>query len=281
MRLALAPLISLSLLISVACAPRRHRVDSRPPRPSSEPSTSTTPTTRRPRSSSRGMGWLEEAFKAARHRGQLGLSAPARATRSTTSRATPSTSARPPAPRRSWPRQRHPDQDRLHLRAARVDRARRRQGLDDHRPEGPEGQEGRGHQGHRPLLLPPADAERQRPEPGRHRGTSTCSTTTDALALERGQVDAWAGLDPHMAASELAGRQQADLPQQGLQHLRLPQRPRGVPGRSTRRPPRRSSRPTSEPRKWILDNPDEAAQILADEAKLSARRRHARARSSG
>ena len=122
------------------------------------------------------MGWLEKALPGTD--GRPGSTRPARATRSTSSRATPSTSARPQARPRCWPRQRQPDQDRLHLRAARVDRARRRQGLDDHGPEGAEGQEGRRPEGHRPLLLPPAHAGGQRPDARPTSSSSTCRTPT-------------------------------------------------------------------------------------------------------
>ena len=46
------------------------------------------------------------------------------------------------------------------------------------------------------------------------------------VALERGQVDAWAGLDPHMAQTRAGAGLEADLPQHRLQYLRLSERPR-------------------------------------------------------
>lgn len=87
-------------------------------------------------------------------------------------------------------------------------------------------------------------------------------------ALERGDVDAWAGLDPHMAASELdAGSKliyrnvafntwgtlnarEAFLAEQpGLTETVLAAYERA--------------------RRWILENPEEMVTILAEEAKLS------------
>ncbi len=87
-------------------------------------------------------------------------------------------------------------------------------------------------------------------------------------ALERGDVDAWAGLDPFMAQTEL---------EQGSRLLY-----RNIDFNSYGFLNARSEFVTEYPeyvtivlqqyeraRQWILDNPDEAAQILADEAKLS------------
>jgi sulfonate transport system substrate-binding protein len=87
------------------------------------------------------------------------------------------------------------------------------------------------------------------------------------LALERGQVDAWAGLDPHMAASELKNGstllyRNIDFNTFGVLNVRedfLKQYPEYV-GRVLAQYERA--------RQWILANPDEAAQILADAAKL-------------
>ncbi|MFC3996862.1 aliphatic sulfonate ABC transporter substrate-binding protein [Nocardiopsis sediminis] len=83
-------------------------------------------------------------------------------------------------------------------------------------------------------------------------------------ALERGDVDAWAGLDPHMAQAELAGS-------------RLVYRNPGFNSYGTLNA--REDFIEAEPerlqtvldtyeraRRWVADNPDEAAQILADEA---------------
>ena len=88
------------------------------------------------------------------------------------------------------------------------------------------------------------------------------------VALERGQVDAWAGLDPHMAASELeAGSRliyrNIDFNTFGFLNARtefLDDHAAYVP---------RVLAAYERARQWILDNPDEAAQILADEAKIS------------
>jgi sulfonate transport system substrate-binding protein len=88
------------------------------------------------------------------------------------------------------------------------------------------------------------------------------------VALERGDVDAWAGLDPHMAASELdAGSKllyrNIDLNTYGFLNARedfinqYPELTATVIENYERA------------RTWILENPDEAATILAEEAKIS------------
>lgn len=87
------------------------------------------------------------------------------------------------------------------------------------------------------------------------------------LALERGQVDAWAGLDPHMANSELnAGAtllyRNIDFNTFGTLNVReefLQKYPDLV---------KRVIAQYERARKWILENPDEAAEILAEEAKV-------------
>jgi len=87
-------------------------------------------------------------------------------------------------------------------------------------------------------------------------------------ALERGQVDAWAGLDPLMAASELdAGStllyRNIDFNTFGFLNAReafLEDHAAYVPRVLTQ---------YERARAWILENPDEAAQILAEEASLS------------
>ena len=86
-------------------------------------------------------------------------------------------------------------------------------------------------------------------------------------ALERGDVDAWAGLDPHMAASELqAGSKliyrNKDFNTYGFLNGReefVAKYPETT---------KKIIAAYEEAKKWILANPDEAAQILADEAKL-------------
>lgn len=88
------------------------------------------------------------------------------------------------------------------------------------------------------------------------------------VALERGQVDAWSGLDPHMAASELdAGSKliyrNIDFNTYGFLNAReefvsqYPELTATVIEQYERA------------RKWILENPEEAATILAEESKLS------------
>jgi sulfonate transport system substrate-binding protein len=88
------------------------------------------------------------------------------------------------------------------------------------------------------------------------------------VALERGEVDAWAGLDPHMAATELEQGSKLiyrnpDFNSWGVLNARtafLEAYPEYT---------KRVLAAYERARRWILDNPDEAAQILADEAKLS------------
>jgi sulfonate transport system substrate-binding protein len=88
------------------------------------------------------------------------------------------------------------------------------------------------------------------------------------VALERHQVDAWSGLDPHMAASELdAGSKliyrNIDFNTYGFLNAReefinqYPELAATVIEQYERA------------RHWILENPEEAATILAEESKLS------------
>ena len=63
------------------------------------------------------------------------------------------------------------------------------------------------------------------------------------------------------------GREQAHLPEQGLQHVRLPQRPRGVRDQV----PDGDADPIGlyeRAKQWIVDHPDDAAKVLADEAQI-------------
>ncbi len=88
-------------------------------------------------------------------------------------------------------------------------------------------------------------------------------------ALERGQVDAWSGLDPHMAASELqAGSRliyrNTDFNTYGFLNGReefvkkYPTATRTLIGLYERA------------KQWIVDHPDDAANILADEAQIDS-----------
>ncbi len=87
-------------------------------------------------------------------------------------------------------------------------------------------------------------------------------------ALEQGRVDAWAGLDPLMAASELDRGSRllyrnVDFNTYGFLNVReefLAKSPNEV---------RRVLAGYERARLWILANPTEAAKILADEAKVS------------
>lgn len=88
------------------------------------------------------------------------------------------------------------------------------------------------------------------------------------VALEQKRVDAWAGLDPHLAASELeAGSKliyrNVNFNTYGFLNVsesfakRYPEQVRNVITAYERA------------RRWVLANPDEAAKILAEEAKLN------------
>lgn len=88
------------------------------------------------------------------------------------------------------------------------------------------------------------------------------------VALERGQVDAWAGLDPHMAQTELEQGSRLiyrniDFNSYGFLNARsefLERYPSYV---------QRVLAAYERARQWILEHPDEAVQILAEEAKLT------------
>lgn len=87
-------------------------------------------------------------------------------------------------------------------------------------------------------------------------------------ALEQGRVDAWAGLDPMMAASELTNGSKliyrnVAFNTYGFLNVRedfLARQPEAV---------KRVIASYERARKWIVANPAEAARILSDEAKVS------------
>jgi sulfonate transport system substrate-binding protein len=87
-------------------------------------------------------------------------------------------------------------------------------------------------------------------------------------ALEQGQVDAWAGLDPHMAASELEGGarllyRNVAFNTYGFLNVRqafLAEQPAAVA---------KVIAQYERARAWLRANPAEGAKILADEAKVS------------
>lgn len=87
------------------------------------------------------------------------------------------------------------------------------------------------------------------------------------VALERGQIDAWAGLDPHMAASELqAGSRliyrNKDFNTYGFLNARE--------AFATKYPvtTRRLIALYEQAKAWIVAHPDDAARILADASQL-------------
>lgn len=87
-------------------------------------------------------------------------------------------------------------------------------------------------------------------------------------AVERGQVDAWAGLDPHMAASELqAGSKliyrNKDFNTYGFLNSRED---------FLRKYPETTKKIIElyeRAKQWIVDNPDQAAQVLSDDAQIT------------
>ncbi|WP_379969452.1 aliphatic sulfonate ABC transporter substrate-binding protein [Ectobacillus sp. sgz5001026] len=91
--------------------------------------------------------------------------------------------------------------------------------------------------------------------------------TDGALALQTKQIDAWAGLDPHMAKVELESKatlfkRQVDWNTYSLLHVRsefAKQYPAYV---------KVVLEAYEDARKWALAHPEETAQILAKEAKL-------------
>ncbi len=88
-------------------------------------------------------------------------------------------------------------------------------------------------------------------------------------ALERGQVDAWAGLDPHMAAAEIDGGarllyRNVEYNTYGFLNVReafLAQYPQATG---------RVLKVYERARQWIIANPDDTARIVAEEAKINA-----------
>ena len=87
-------------------------------------------------------------------------------------------------------------------------------------------------------------------------------------ALEQGKVDAWAGLDPHMAASELEGGSRllyrnVAYNTYGFLNVRedfLAANPQAVA---------KVIKSYERARLWLIANPTEGAKILAEEAKVS------------
>ena len=75
-------------------------------------------------------------------------------------------------------------------------------------------------------------------------------------ALVRGDVDAWAGLDPRWRRAELEERLPAVLPRPRRQHLWRAQCPRGVRRRSIPEIVERVLKVYERGRQWALANPD-------------------------
>jgi sulfonate transport system substrate-binding protein len=87
-------------------------------------------------------------------------------------------------------------------------------------------------------------------------------------AVERGQVDAWAGLDPHMAAAELQSGAKViyrnkDFNTYGFLNSRED---------FLRKYPETTKKVIAlyeRAKQWVIENPDQAAQILADDAQIT------------
>ena len=139
--------------------------------------------------------------------------------------------------------------------------------IGDHHNRGLGGQEGRGDQGHRSLLLPAPVAGF-----GWTVGTDVevvnLQHADGRVALINGDVDAWAGLDPYMAQTELEEGstlfyRNIDFNTWGYLNIRanfLNDHPAVVT---------RILEQYERARAWILENPDEASAILAKEAELT------------
>jgi len=87
-------------------------------------------------------------------------------------------------------------------------------------------------------------------------------------ALETGRVDAWAGLDPHMAASELQANSRLLYRNVGFNTYGF----LNVTENFAKKYPEQVKQVIAayeRARLWILANPKEASQIQADEAKIS------------
>lgn len=87
------------------------------------------------------------------------------------------------------------------------------------------------------------------------------------VALEKGQVDAWAGLDPHMAASELQAGSRLLYRNLGFNSYGV----LNVREDFAERHPqliRQVLAAYEQARHWVIGHPDEAAQLLAEEAGL-------------
>ncbi|WP_341678042.1 aliphatic sulfonate ABC transporter substrate-binding protein [Niveibacterium sp. SC-1] len=88
------------------------------------------------------------------------------------------------------------------------------------------------------------------------------------VALEQGQVDAWAGLDPHLAASELDAGSRLIYRNVGFNtygFLNVSEKFAAEHPEDVQTVIRLYERA----RQWVIANPQETARILAEEAKLS------------
>jgi sulfonate transport system substrate-binding protein len=87
-------------------------------------------------------------------------------------------------------------------------------------------------------------------------------------ALEQGKVDAWAGLDPLMAASEVEAGSKLIYRNVAFNTYGFLNTTESLP---TDHPDhvRRVIAAYEKARKWIIANPDETARIISEEAKLS------------
>jgi len=147
-----------------------------------------------------------------------------------------------------------------------VDGAGGAQGLAVSDRRRPQGQENRRHQRHRPVPVHPAQPATGRPEKDdvelvhlQHPDGRT--------ALEKGDVDAWAGLDPHMAASQVQAGSRLLYRNRDFNSYGVV----SVTEQYAKEHPQTIDtviKAYEQAREWSVKNPDELAKLLASESGL-------------
>ena len=148
-------------------------------------------------------GLLEKEFAKDGIDGPLGADARLQQGAASSSMPARSTSARPPAPPRWSPRSTATRSSRSTSIRGRNGPRSSPQGRQDHQDRRPQGQARRGDARHRSAHLPGARAAERSASPTRTSRRCCCSSRDGSTALIRGDVDAWAGLDPMMAQAEV------------------------------------------------------------------------------
>ena len=141
------------------------------------------------------------------------------------------------------------------------------QGFADPLARRPEGQENRRDARHRSVPVHATRAAHGRPDPRRRRNRQPAASGRAHRACER-PVDAWAGLDPHMAAAQLDDGarllyRNVTFNTYGFLNVRdafASQYPQAVT---------RVLKVYDRARQWIVAHPADTAQIVADESKVS------------